>query len=428
MPPTRASSPPGSAVLVATDRQRTVSRAVRRARATGEEVVVGWTGPDEPTVPAGVRVLPLFPLGPAYAWNRALLAATAPVVRLVGEAGTAFPRPFARQALLRAGGLDHGAGSGAAVEAALRLRPRTGAVRVVSRVLRARGTDLSPAAHLALLPPDLPVDRDALVPLPASHRAKTHFLYAAGRDLLHLYVAPHERLRRSVDEREQIRQRVPAGAVPALVAVREARDCLWVLERRVEGEHLSGPPSDWYADVLAWLVVLAGPPGPPLVDDPGWREHAVAALETTPEPFRARVATAFQRSGALPSRHAHGDLQPRNVLRTPTGFACIDVEGAVLHGLPGLDVLFCALMAGGRLDQGVLAALADGRDPAGRPVLAALAELDVGPDELPDVLLSAVAGWALGDARRARRLGAPTCPPAMAGLWEVVAPLLGKAR
>jgi hypothetical protein len=112
------------------------------------------------------------------------------------------------------------------------------------------------------------------------------------------------------------------------------------------------------------------------------------------------------------------------VLRTPTGFACVDVEGAVLHGLPGLDLLFFTALAGGSLDHGVLTALAEGRDPSGRPVLAALAELGVGPDELPDVLLSAVAGWALGDARRGRRLGAPTAPPAMAGLWQAVAPLL----
>lgn len=410
-------------VLVCGGHRSSVERAALRGLRTGGQVVVGWTGRGEAPALPGVEVLPLFPLPPPYAWNRALARATGPRVVLVTASAGLPASVVAREPLLADGGLDQALGRLAPLEAALRLRSRSFSIRLARRLLRPRPAILSPMRHLAALPADLPVDRRALRPLAASHRTKTHFLYAAEDSLLHLYVNPHERLRRSVAERERIRAGAPAGAVPVLLAVREGRDCMWVLEERVDGEHVAGPPAAWFPDVADWVMALGGPPGPRLDSDPSWSAHAVQALAATPIEHRDRVHVALRRVGALAAQHTHGDLQPRNILRTAKGFAAVDWEGAWLRGLPGLDLLFLALLSAGEgFDTAVLLSLAHGEDPRGLPVRARLAAVGVGPSVLPDLLLACLAGWTLGEQRRLRRLGAPPAPPSIAGLWDVVAP------
>src|SRR5204862_3598660 len=115
-----------------------------------------------------------------------------------------------------------------------------------------------------------------------------------------------------------------------------------------------------------WALQLASEPGEPVRSGSWWAEEAAAAVEASPEAIRARVEAALERVGDLPAVLLHGDFQPKNILvggRSPIGI--LDWEHAHEAGPPGLDLLFLATMArSDRTDRGLLANLADGKDPA----------------------------------------------------------------
>ena len=148
--------------------------------------------------------------------------------------------------------------------------------------------------------------------------------------------------------------------------------------------------------LLDWAVELAGPPGPPLERSAEWAEHAKLLRGQVPDEALATVA-------GLPSRHMHGDLQPKNVLASGGRLTAIDWEGAWREGIPGLDVVYLALFAHG-LDPAVLA------DPP-EPVRAALARVGVGDDALPAALYVMLGTWATAEDRRRVRLGSQPGEP-----------------
>jgi hypothetical protein len=426
-------------VVVAGDRpaavQATVADAVRAAAAVPApvEVLVVWTGAQAaPPLPEAAEPVEVFPLGTAYASNRGLEQAAAPlatfleagrrlapgglVARLASQGGRAARGDtFDVAALRRAGGFDHAVRRGVVREAALRLAGPRRASSLARRLL-VRGDDGAPSdpALLRHAPEEIRSKLTAVVPLAASLRSKTHWMYDVGPDgdgpdrVLHLYARPSPRLLRAVGEREQVRLGSSTGGVPRLHAAVPARDCLWVLEDRVPGRRPAGDPARWFGQVSEWVVGLGGPPGPPLRGSPHWTDSRDQAVAAVPAPFRATAARAVETVEALPSRAMHGDLQPKNVLVSGDRTGAVDWEGVWLHGVPGLDLLYLALFARDDApDPAVLPALLSGQELAATPVLAPLSRLGVRREQLPSLVLTCLAVWTLGEARRTARLGAP---------------------
>ena len=379
----------------------------------------------------------VFPLGTCYARNRGALLTTAPVLTFVDSDG-GFELTVPRDRFLAARGFDHELGLGTVRggfhdwELAARLgldvaRPPVREALAAGRVARRR-RDPRLALEVALrggLPALLgrsgwSPPRGALDYLPselagagpfdvlaAANPAKTHFSWRAGEDaVLHLHANPSPRLRRSLAEREAIRTAVPSGSVPHLRSVTHGRDSLWVLEDLAPGR----PEEAELPRLLEWAVELAGPPGPPLEQSAEWAEHARLLHGEVPDDALAQIAR-------LPSRHMHGDLQPKNVLSSGERLTAIDWEGAWGEGIPGLDIVYLALFASG-LDPAVLA------DPP-EPVRAALARVGVDEGTLPAALYVMLGTWATAEDRRRARLGSqpgePFFRPLLAelgpGLW-----------
>jgi aminoglycoside phosphotransferase (APT) family kinase protein len=100
----------------------------------------------------------------------------------------------------------------------------------------------------------------------------------------------------------------------------------------------------------------------------------------------------------------HGDLQRRNILLTPSGVGVVDWEGAWLHGIPGLDLVFLALLAHrDRPDPTIIDRLLRDRDPPFGALKSPLARLGLPGDTLRPALLAMLGTWALGEDRRLQR-------------------------
>lgn len=293
-------------------------------------------------------------------------------------------------------------------------RPRL-APRLRSRSAGRAGA--GPSAAERLLPLMPPAIRDALeeppTPFRQSHAAKTHFSYLGGHDrVLHLYANPADRLRRALREREAIRTAAGVRGIPRLLACVEAVDAIWVVEERMPGRPPdSSAPGRWFGAAADWVVAMAGPPGRPLAAVPAWNEHREAAVASAPEPLRRRIGAALAVASALPAVHMHGDLQRRNVLLDGPRVSAVDWEGAWSEGLPGLDLVFLSLFAAGaEPDASILTRLARGGDVPWGGTRGRLLRLGVGGENLPDILLSMLALWALSEDRRRERLGATPGP------------------
>jgi len=372
----------------------------------------------------------VFPLGTCYARNRGALLTSAPLLAFRDSDG-GFALTVPRDRFLAVGGFDHELGLGTKRggphdwELAARLgldlplppvREPVAAGRVARRrrdaglaaqatlrgglagVLGRRGW-APPREALDLLPREL-AGAGPFEPLAAANPAKTHFLWRAGEDaVLHLHVNPSPRLRRALAEREAIRTAAPPGAVPRLRAVAEGLDSLWLTEDLVRGRAVEGDVP--LGRLLEWAVELAGPPGAPLEASPEWREHAREVLARSP-----RLERALDAVGRLPSRHMHGDLQPKNVLASGPRLTAIDWEGAWREGIPGLDLVYLALFAHG-LDFSLLADLPE-------ELRGALERVGVHEAVLSAALAAMLGTWALAEDRRRARLGS-TPPPAIFG-------------
>ncbi len=286
--------------------------------------------------------------------------------------------------------------------------------------------ELSPPRFLECVPPEL----HSFVSgeprgLGASLRTKTHFLYRISTtSLLHLYVNPSPRLDRALAERETIRRRAAVSGIPQLHAVASGIDSIWTVEELIPGmPPATDEASRWFPAVAEWLVGMAGPPGGPLADSELWRAHAAGLLDRAEGELREPLETALDVVGGLPSRHMHGDLQRRNVLIEGDRIGAIDWEGAWLEGIPGLDLVFLALLARADAPQEELVSqLAQGQDLGWAPLRSRLQAVGVDDCILPPVLLVLLATWALSEERRLQRLGGPPAVPVWGPLFRRHAP------
>jgi hypothetical protein len=243
---------------------------------------------------------------------------------------------------------------------------------------------------------------------PPSPPPKAHLMYRIGTDLvLHVYADPSSRLRRATAERELIRRDVTVGGVPRLHVATEDRSAVWVVEDAVRGRQPAPrfAPA-WSPRVASWLVGFAGPPGPHLASTPFWSAHRDEALASAAPHHRTAVARAFAAVGDIRARHVHGDFQRRNIRIDGAAVGAVDWEGAWHYGMPGLDIVFMALLARGDLpDAAVIAALAAGEDPPFVPLVEPLRHVGISGELRPSAVLAMLALWNAGEVRRFARGG-----------------------
>lgn len=306
---------------------------------------------------------------------------------------------------------------GARYLAAVARRPRE-LVRAVPALVAGainRDPGLPPAALLEHMPPGISGLLGGAVPEPfgPTHRAKTHFLYRVGDRVLHVYANPSERLRAALGERESIRQDAGLAGIPRLHAAVEGRDAIWVLEDFVPGERPEGQDANaWFPSVAQWAVDMAGQPSAPLGKSPAWEVESRALVECAPDGFGAPLEAALDAVSALGAVHMHGDFQRHNLRLAGGRVGLVDWEGAWRAGIPGLDLVFCSLLAESDVpDERVLSTLAAGSDHPTRPLRPHLARLGITDAVLSCLLLVHLACWSLGEERRLSRLGAPAGSP-----------------
>jgi hypothetical protein len=229
-------------------------------------------------------------------------------------------------------------------------------------------------------------------------------MYAVGHDrVLHIYGPPATRIRRSLPDRRLIDALALPG-VPRLhaAAVHEGR--CWVLEQQIRGDAVACEDVErWLVPVTRQLVTIAGPAGPPLRTTGFWDDHRDDAVAVVDRRLRGAAAAAWDAVGDLPARVLHGDAQRRNVLVSPTGIGVVDWEGAWRFGLPALDILFWRLTAGTGVDAGVAEQLITGGDDATGSLRAAIHEVGVPDEAVPQAVLATLTVLALGEQRRAAR-------------------------
>lgn len=290
---------------------------------------------------------------------------------------------------------------------------------------RIAGPQLSPTALLTQAPPAVAeaLRGQDVVRLPASPQPKQHWMFQVGQGhLLHMYGGAAERIRRSLPDRELFQRDVAMAGLPLVRLVIDEGERLWLLEERLAGA--APDPAEveqWFPQASAWLVRLAGPPGPPLRTTPFWEAHGLASVEVAPAEVQPAVGYAWELLGDLSARSLHGDVQPRNLILGSHGVGLVDWEGFWRYGLPGLDLVFLALMSAPKApDQGVLEVLTNGKEPPGRPLQSALYEAGLTSRTLHAGLLAMLATWALGEARRvARSRRPPASTPFRAMLAEL---------
>jgi hypothetical protein len=415
----------------------------------GAEVVRDWAaalasafaGPPAPAAVRGRGTL---------AFERAALMAVGGFDRRLGGPGAepgleledALLRLAARgHRILRAPALAARGGERAAVEGRLlaRLARRHRSLAYVlprmpaaarSLVTRRARADGGPAALLERLPGELRALLADAGPVPsgASYRSKAHVRFELdGRRVLHAYVNPSPRLRRALAEREAIRAGSGLDGVPRLHRACEGFDALWVLEEAVTGRQPR--PEEvraWFPAVADWAVALGGPRGRALDESEDWRAHREEALAVARDAgLDALAEDAFAAVSALPSRHMHGDFQRRNILVDGDRIGLVDWEGAWEKGIPGLDLVFLALLArGDDPDASLLLRLAYGDDPDWAPVTPRLERLGLDRAHIRPALVVMLATWALAERRRLARLGAPPGEPVWEPMFRRLAPSL----
>jgi hypothetical protein len=257
------------------------------------------------------------------------------------------------------------------------------------------------------------LDGEDLSLLAAPRKAKLQFLYRAGPRVLHLYVAPTDKLRRAISAREAIGQTPAVTGVPRVCLTEESLDALWMIEDFVPGSPVTAADFGAAEDVLAdWVVRLGGPPATVLGDTEAWRSHADRLRGADfPAPAGPRLARALEAVEELPSRQMHGDLQPKNVLVDAGQFSAVDWENASTVFAPGLDLLYLFLLANGAgPDENVIEELVGSSHRSKSVLLASLARLGVEDAALSDVLCVLLGTWAIGERRRRSRLGVDPGP------------------
>lgn len=271
---------------------------------------------------------------------------------------------------------------------------------------RRRSSPASPLATLVDAPPAVraALGSAAVRGLRPSPPPKLHLMYAIADDrVLHVYGPPSDRVRRSLADRVSIEQ-LGVGGMPSLHVAEEVDERVWLIEQRLPGRApLPEDVDSWFPEVANLLVALAGPPGPPLHETAFWAAHASPAAAAAAR-WRPEIERAWQLIADLPARALHGDAQPKNVLLDASSVGLVDWEGAWRHGLPGLDLVFLALMSGARTpDPTVLPALVADHDLPDRPLLAPLARVGVTSQHLRAASLAILSTLVLGELRRTSR-------------------------
>jgi hypothetical protein len=276
-----------------------------------------------------------------------------------------------------------------------------------------RSRPVSPQAALELAPENVAtmLTRASVEPLAPTFRPDPHFLYQVDSDrILHVYVNPTPRLKEGLAVRERARAVTGLSGIPLLLAQGEAKDTLWVLEERLHGSPPHpGDPRPWFATVVEWALVLGATAKLPVRKGAWWSDKASAAVDAAPLELRTRISAALDAVGELPARRLHGDFQRKNIfLDGKTAVGVLDWEHAYDDGLPGLDLLFLAVMARGELpDRELLLALVHGRDPSWAPLGALLRRAGVESDTIRSYLLAALAVWAGDENGRVASPGLP---------------------
>jgi hypothetical protein len=217
---------------------------------------------------------------------------------------------------------------------------------------------------------------------------------------------------------------VTAG-VPAQVAAADGGGALWLLEERLRGRHIEPQAvGAWWDAAVAWVTTLAAAPSRPLRETTWWEATLRDGPAAVADRWRGTVRAALEQAGDLRAVPLHGDVQPKNLLLLEDGgIGAVDWETALPEALPGLDLLFLALMADGEPPRAeVLVALASGNEPSPGRLLDALAQVGVSRELLPAVVVAATARWAADEALRARTLGVAPQPPRYARLMDIVGP------
>jgi hypothetical protein len=268
-----------------------------------------------------------------------------------------------------------------------------------------RSKPLSPPKALARLPGNIRERLDTVPaqPLPLRLGPDPHYLYRFDERILHLYVNPPPPLRRALEDRERIRAATALRGIPRLDALGESTDALWVLEERLGGTHPRPEAiGSWFPAVAEWSVALAGPGGTALGETDGWAALREQTLAFCPEDLRAALERSFDDLAALPSRHAHGDFEPKNVLLGSAGeVGVLDWEFLRPHGLPGRDLIFLSVMAEkGRPDASIVLRLAAAHDVPWGSVRPYLRRAGLPDDALRSVLLLLLVLWAAHERHR----------------------------
>jgi glycosyltransferase involved in cell wall biosynthesis len=261
-----------------------------------------------------------------------------------------------------------------------------------------------------------------------SYRPDPHFLYSLGRErVLHVYLNPGARLRRALDDRERIRLETGIGGLPAIEALAEGLDSLWLVESRLPGARPEGrAPERWFGRAAEWALRLAGEGMPALATLDDWPQRRERLIGVCPAGIRPGLERALELLGLLPAAHVHGDLSRRNLLLTAGSVGAVDWESCSLYGLPGLDLVFLALTAkkGEAPDASLLVKLVRGLDPPFAPLHALLARAGIEGELVRPALLVLLASWAADESRRLSELGAFDLEPVYAGLLARFGPAL----
>jgi hypothetical protein len=263
----------------------------------------------------------------------------------------------------------------------------------------------------------------AAKPLPVSWGIRPHYLWDCGETVLHAYIGPSAAQLGAPAARERILASGVRGIPPILASAQE-RDTLWVLEGRVEGEPLNGPAADWWQEASAFVVSYSRREGPPFEASPEWHEDT-DFVEAAPPELRAELDEALERLAPLPTGPCQGDLQPKNLVRTPDGIVAIDWEWCSSASVRGLDLVFLAVThAGIEPDKEVVEGLLRGENPAFGDVLGPLAELGLEGQVLRDTLLVLLVKWVAHERRSIFAFGATPRRPMYGELLEQLTPAL----
>jgi GT2 family glycosyltransferase len=292
-----------------------------------------------------------------------------------------------------------------------------------------RSSWVAPMELFSYLPQELRADVDVsrVQPLPPQYRPNPHFVYVLDAErVLHVYAAPSPELKTALADREVIRSESQVDGIPRVLSWSEGLDSLWVVEERVGGGVDPGDLAVLRAS-LEWATAMASPLGGPLGGQEWWSDFCSGIVGSSPPGVRDAAAAACARLGALRSAHAHGDYQRKNVLLDGGRVRVLDWELARARDLPGADLLFYAVTAGGAPDPNTVARLARGEEPLDVPLRPLLAELGVDDDDtLRDLLLVLLVRWAANERRRLAQWGARAEHARYAELLERCGPVVGR--